>query len=305
MATGSRTGRPSPTLALHGALEAPDFNIHSAVADNASQPAATSDYDEHHRNARQFYRDVLVTLGEGDVPFLVGGAYAFARYTGIKRPTKDFDIFVRPSDLPRTLRVLRAAGLEAEATFPHWLAKAGHGPHFMDIIFSSGNGVARVDDRWFEHGVAGEVFALPVLLCPPEEMLWSKAFVMERERYDGADVVHLLHARGPHLDWERLLDRFGSYWRILLLNLVLYDFVYPGDPPAAPDWVMADLRMRLDEEAARPPSREKVCNGPVISREQYLVDTLERGYHDGRQLPYGNMTAEEIRDWTAAIIATE
>ena len=281
----------------------PTFNIHSAVADPTSAPAATSDYDEQHREARQFYRDVLVTLRDGDVPFLVGGAYAFARFTGIKRPTKDFDIFMRPGDLERGLAVLTAAGFTRDITYPHWLAKAGRGLHFVDIIFSSGNAVARVDDEWFDHAVPGEIFALPVMLSPAEEMIWSKSFVMERERYDGADVIHLLHARGRHLDWDRLVRRFDGYWRVLFMNLVLYGFVYPGDPTPAPAWVMTELRRRLDDELAEPPSREKLCRGTVVSREQYLVDTLDRGYRDGREVPHGNMTAEQIRDWTAAIVS--
>ena len=31
-----------------------------------------------------------------------------------------------------------------------------------------------------------------VKLCPPEEIIWSKSFIMERERFDGADINHLL-----------------------------------------------------------------------------------------------------------------
>ena len=41
------------------------------------------------------------------MPFLVGGAYAFARYTGIERHTKDFDVFVRAARL--RARARRAA----------------------------------------------------------------------------------------------------------------------------------------------------------------------------------------------------
>src|SRR5688500_13239488 len=170
----------SPSLAPRRATD-PVFQhpLRADVANPTPAPPATSDYDEHHREARQFYRDVLVTLRDGDVPVLVGGAYAYARLTGIKRPTKDFDIFVRPEHVQRALAVLRRADFVAEATFPHWLAKAGRGLHFVDIIFSSGNGIARVDDEWFAHAVPGEVFALHVLLAPAEEMLWSKSFVME------------------------------------------------------------------------------------------------------------------------------
>src|SRR5690606_24390404 len=117
------------------------------------------------------------------------------------------------------------------------------------------------------------------------EMLWSKSFVMERERFDGADIIHLLHARGPYLDWDRLMRRYDHYWRVLFVHLVLFGFVYPGDPMPAPAWVMTELQRRLAEELSREPSRDKVCQGTIISREQYLVDTLERGYLDGRQQP--------------------
>ena len=279
----------------------PTFNIHSAVADPTSAPAATSDYDEQHREARQFYRDVLVTLRDGDVPYLVGGAYAFARFTGIKRPTKDFDIFMRPADLERGLAVLAAAGFTTDVTYPHWLAKAGRGLPLRRHHLQLGQRRRPGGRRMVRTCRAGRDLRPAGHALPAEEMIWSKAFVMERERYDGADVIHLLHARGRHLDWDRLMRRFDEYWRVLFMNLVLYGFVYPGDPTPAPEWVMTELRRRLDAELAQPPSREKLCRGTVISREQYLVDTLDRGYRDGREAPNGNMTAQEIRDWTAAI----
>ena len=120
----------------------------------------------------------------------------------------------------------------------------------MDLIFGSGNGVAPVDDMWFENAVQAEAVGVPVWLSPAEELLWSKSFVMERERYDGADVIHILHARGPTLDWARLLDRFGDYWRVLLLNLVLYGFVYPGEESPAPRWVTDSLVSRFQDETA-------------------------------------------------------
>ena len=97
--------------------------------------------------------------------------------------------------------MLADAGFATELTFPHWLGKAYAGDRFIDLIFSAGNGVAAVDDLWFAHAPPGEVLGVPVRLCPPEEMIWSKAFIMERERYDGADVAHLILACGRELDW--------------------------------------------------------------------------------------------------------
>jgi hypothetical protein len=239
------------------------------------------------------------------VPFLVGGAYAFACYTGITRHTKDVDIFVHPHDYERTLEVLHAAGYHAESTFPHWLGKALCNGDCIDVIFSSGNGVAQVDETWFTHAMACEVFEIPVRLCPPEEMLWSKGYIMERERYDGADIVHLLHACGERLDWPRLLERFGPHWRVLLSHLVLYGFVYPAEQSRLPAWVMQELLHRLQGELLAPPSPDQLCQGPLLSRAQYRVDIVDRGYRDARLVPTGRMTAADIAHWTAAIAGEE
>ena len=103
-----------------------------------------------------FYVDALRVLSASDIPFLIGGAFAFARYVGIDRATKDLDVFVRPGDVHDVLELFRERGYGAELTFPHWLGKVHSGQHFIDVIFSSGNGIARVDDGWFEHAPDGE-----------------------------------------------------------------------------------------------------------------------------------------------------
>ena len=249
------------------------------------------------------YRRVMETLAAGGVDFLVGGAYAFTPFTGIERSTKDFDLFVRKTEIGRALDVLAAAGFGTELTFPHWLGKAYSGADFVDLIFSSGNGVAPVDDGWFDNAPAGEVLGVPVRLAPPEEMLWSKAFVMERERYDGADVIHILRSGAEKLDWDRLLARFGERWRVLLANVVLFGFVYPGERTRIPRRVTEELLGRLRAELDAPADTGRVCNGTVISRQQFLPDVLEWGYTDGRLAPHGNMTADEIGQWTEAIYA--
>ncbi len=95
--------------------------------------AAAAVLDEH---SRAFYRDALSRLDAAGIEYLVGGAYAFARYTGIERHTKDFDIFIRRHDFERIAEVLSRAGYESELTFPHWLGKSFYGDDFIDLIFS-------------------------------------------------------------------------------------------------------------------------------------------------------------------------
>ena len=249
---------------------------------------------------REFYQASLRLLKEADLPFLVGGAYSFARYTGIERHTKDFDVFVRPEDCTRVLKTLEEAGCKTDLTFPHWLGKAHNGENFIDVIYSSGNGIVRVDDGWFEHAVEEVVLDIPVLLCPAEETIWSKAFVMERERYDGADIAHLLRASAREMDWKRLLARFGPHWRVLMSHLILFGFIYPTDRDIIPQWVTDELIQRLQRESATP-GVEKVCQGTLFSRAQYLVDIEHWGYHDARLLPEGAMTPQDVAHWTAAI----
>jgi hypothetical protein len=250
--------------------------------------------------ARDFYCRVMGRLAEAGIPFLVGGAYAFERYTGIARHTKDFDLFLHPRDVERTLEVLAVDGCETCTPFRHWLAKASCGEDIVDLIFSSGNGIALVDDTWFSHSVADTVLDFDVRLIPPEEMIWSKAFVMERERYDGADVAHILRACADTLDWPRLLQRFGPHWRVLLSHVIMFGFVYPGERTRVPAAVVRELMGRLDAELTRPgPGR--VCQGTLVSRAQYLVDVEQWNYTDPRLAPDGNMTREERERWTAGI----
>src|SRR3954451_3523865 len=249
-----------------------------------------------------FYCDMVEVLQRAEVPFLVGGAYAFGRYTGIERHTKDFDVFVRPRDVERALRTLETAGAATELTFPHWLGKARCGEDFIDVIFSSGNGLATVDDEWFTHSVADEVLSRPVSLVPPEEMFWSKAFVMERERYDGADINHLLRARAVDLDWARLLRRFGEHWPVLFSHFVLFGYVYPSEARNIPDWVMRELLQRLENERETPVPQERITRGPFISRAQYLIDINEWGYQDPRlHQNGGTMSGANVQHWTDAI----
>jgi hypothetical protein len=158
-----------------------------------------------------------------------------------------------------------------------------------------------VDDGWFEHATSGGILGVSVKIAPPEETVWSKAFVMERERFDGADVVHLILAHGERLDWSRLMARFGRHWRVLFAHLVLFGFIYPSERSRVPAWVMEQLLGRVKEETESPNAAEAVCYGTLLSWSQYLGDVLGGSFRDARIRPFGNMSAEEVARWTAAV----
>ncbi|HEY2401326.1 MAG TPA: hypothetical protein VGI23_13295 [Steroidobacteraceae bacterium] len=251
--------------------------------------------------AHDFYRHVMEALNDARLPFLVGGGFALGQYTAVQRDTKDFDIFVRREEYDPIMKVLAQAGFDTELTFPHWLGKASCQHGYVDVIFNSGNGVAYVDDGWFKHATPGQVFGVEVLLCPVEETIWSKAFIMERERYDAADIMHLILAHAEHLDWARILVRFGPHWRVLFSHLCLFGFIYPSERDRIPEWVMTGLMDRLDHELRTPPPIEKTCQGTLLSREQYLPDVQRWGLADARHTSASSMTPDDVVLWTKAI----
>jgi hypothetical protein len=245
-----------------------------------------------------FYRAVLRALKLAEVDFLIGGTYALARHTGIDRRTKDLDLMIRRRDWPAAAHALRASGIHTRLSFPHWLGKALREKSQVDIIFSGGNGLTRVDDVWFERAVEARVLGFNVLLSPPEELLWSKAFVMERERYDGADVLHLILARAETLDWEHLCERFGGHDGVLLAYVILFKYVYPGEAGRLPSWLIPRL---LSAEPPLQARTARLCRGTLLSRAQYLVDVEKWGFADARRPPFGSMTDKEHAIWTNAI----
>lgn len=240
--------------------------------------------DEKHLSpdTRNFYREVLTRLGHSKIPFLVGGAFAFGCYTRVVRDTKDIDVFVYPQDAGKILKELERAGYQTEFTDRLWIAKAFHGECVVDVIFGFGNGIGHVDEEWFTHACQGDLLDIEARLIPPEEMIWSKAFVMTRDRYDGADVAHLLLTFAERLDWKRLDRRFDVHWRILYNHLLLFGYIYPSERARIPSWIMQELAERLREETGAPPPAERVCRGTFLSMVDYDIDMEQWGYRDPR-----------------------
>ncbi|WP_373044692.1 hypothetical protein [Vulgatibacter sp.] len=226
----------------------------------------------------------LTTLKNAEIPFVVAGAYALHQYTGIYRDTKDLDIFLRRQDVDRAMEALGSVSFQTSVLDPVWIAKAyASDDYFADLIFSSGNGVAEVDDLWLSRAHAGVIHGLPILVAPPEEIIWSKAFVCERERFDGADVNHIILARGKQMDWKHMMWRFDAHWEVLLAHLTMYRFSYPGQRDHVPDWVWNELLDRAAKQKNEP-ERKMLCRGMLLARGQYDVDVKHWGYDDARPL---------------------
>ena len=225
-----------------------------------------------------FYASAVSRLLESGIPFMIGGAFAMKEYAGIVRDTKDLDIFCKPSDYQAILQVMIAAGYHVEIKDPEWIAKVFEGEAYIDIIFSSRNRVCIVDELWFEHAIPAKLWELNLHLVPPEEMIWSKAFVMERERFDGADINHIILHHGSSLDWRRILTRMGTHWEVLLATLIQFHFVYPTERRQVPDWLFRECLSRMEQQLSLPVPQDKICRGTLLGPSQYQIDLKEWGF---------------------------
>ena len=240
-------------------------------------------------------------LNRCGVPYLVGGTYAFRYYAGICRTTKDFDIFARPRDVDRVLDVLAAVASERRWPFitglrRHTTAKnswTSSSTQAMASLTSIMSGLPRRGRN--RAGRRRQV-------APAEEMIWTKAPIMERSADDGADVAHLLRhssARGlgntPRATFRAALAGALSHLHSVRLHLpwrTLVDPVCPHQGAHEP----------RPGRARRAHTRQQ--GGPghgLLSRAQYLVDVEEWGYEDARLQPRSSMTPEQIAEWTAGI----
>jgi hypothetical protein len=230
--------------------------------------------------AEAFFAEALRELRELGVPFLLSGTYAVAAYTGITRPTKDLDIFCRAGDLPRILGHFRKLGYTIEIEDERWIGKVSRDGHFFDVIFASSNGTMPVNDQWFAEARQVEVLGTSVRIVAPTELIWSKAFIQLRNRYDGPDVVHVILRQHGQIDWKRLLSVMEAHWEVLLMHLLNFRWIYPSERDHVPRWLMDELLERLRLQLELPPPQMKVCRGRMFSRADYLIDVQDWGFAD-------------------------
>lgn len=231
---------------------------------------------------RVIYKRALEALNAAGVPYVVAGAYAIYEHTGIYRKTKDLDLFFEPSAVIPAAHALRNAGFVMRLEDPHWLGKATYGEYFVDLIYAMGNGVAVIDDGWITHSRQGILAATPVRLAPAEELIWHRLFISERHRHDMSDIVHLILCLGDSLDWERLVTRVGEHWPLLLSQVLMFNYVYPGYRSNIPAWVPERLLQRAHAILGRDEEPADLTRGTLISRFSFMIDVREWGFHDPR-----------------------
>lgn len=222
------------------------------------------------------FRDALNLMNASGLPYAVSGAVALHEHTGIWRNTKDLDLFLATRHLLPALVYLKANGFETEVRDPIWLGKAWRDGYFIDLITGMSNAIIQVQQGWTDRAIRSEFLGIEVPVLAAEELIASKIFVTRRERFDGADVAHVIYASRDTLNWERLFELVGEHWEILLWSLIFYRYIYPRHAHEIPRHVWHRLLERF-ENALTNPDLEAPFRGSLIDENMFAIDVQEWG----------------------------
>lgn len=191
------------------------------------------------------YLDAIRVTRKTGAPFLLGGAFGLARYTGRWRNTKDLDFFVLPSDKDKVVDALTKAGFEDYySTLAYdrgWIYRACRGDVIVDTIWQTPNRRAVVDEHWFERAELVILRDEKLAAIPAEELLAIKLYVLQRDRCDWPDLINLLFQTAGELDWNHVLFRLGSDEGLLGGLLQVFNWVAPAEAKEIP----AEIRQRF------------------------------------------------------------
>jgi hypothetical protein len=208
------------------------------------------------------YEEVIQRARARGIRFAFGGAFATAAYTGELRNTKDFDFYLLPADREGMKQVITEAGLKDYfERLPYdrsWIYRGSRDDIIVDAIWAMANHRAEVDESWLTRGPEITIRGERLQAIPIEELIWSKLYVLQRERCDWGDVFNLIDARGEAVDWEHLLDRLAEDAPLLAGAISVFTWLAPDRVHAIP----GTIRERLG--LAESPALE----GPKVSRQR-------------------------------------
>ncbi len=193
----------------------------------------------------RLYRQVLDALDQRAVPYALGGGLAFSAYARRWRDTKDLDLFVRPADRERAIEGVQSAGFsDYFDQLPydrHWIFRGFRDGLIADVIWQMVNNRAEVDPTWLSCGPQITIWETPIRLLPVEELIWSKLYVLQRDRCDWPDLLNILCWEGATLNWQHLLHRVGTDAPILGGLLNIFRWLCPDTAQRLPGWIWPSL----------------------------------------------------------------
>jgi putative nucleotidyltransferase-like protein len=202
------------------------------------------------------YRAAIKAVRDAGVPFLLGGGFALASFTGRWRDTKDIDFYIRPRDRGAAVAALTRAGFaDYFSQLPYdrkWIYRSVRSSVIVDMIWSMANQRAQVDELWFERAGSVSVRGEDLRVVPMEEFIWCKLYILQRDHCDWTDIFNLLFSSGSQIDWSHLIARLGEDIALLKGVLMVYGWLCPRRARDLPDGLWRALGLSRPAIDPRP-----------------------------------------------------
>ncbi len=183
-------------------------------------------------------REVIESVEAEGLSYLAIGGLATAVF-GRPRPTKDIDLFVKPDDAERCVKVLEGAGFSSENPKEDWLLKAYKDDVLVDVIFRI-HGSIYLDDDMLARAQRHEIKQTTLEVVPPEDFIVMQACTHSEDTphywYNALTVI-----AKSELDWDYVLRR-SSHGPRRVLSLLLYA---QSNDLAVPDHVIRRIYEQL------------------------------------------------------------
>jgi len=193
------------------------------------------------------YRQALAAARDSGVQFTIGGGFALAFYTGRWRNTKDIDLYVIRGDRERLIAALNKAGFgdyyEQRPYDRGWIYRSVQDGVIVDVIFAMANRRTEVHPVWLERAPRVTLREETFQILSAEELLWAKLYVLQRDHSDWPDLLNLIYATGPRLDWDHLLGRLGADAQLLKALLELFTWLAPNRAAELPHNLRRELQL--------------------------------------------------------------
>lgn len=195
----------------------------------------------------KFYEAVLNAATRTGERFALGGAFAWAAYSGYLRNTKDIDLYVPESKKDIFIDAVKSIGAtdyyDTLAYDRNWIFRSTKDDYIADLIWAMANYVRPVDDDYFQGNTSMTLLGSEHAVIPAEELMLNKLFIMQRGRCDWFDVFNVLYGMEDTLDFDRFIQKLGEHKALLASALGVFCWLCPDRAKLFPNSVWQRLGM--------------------------------------------------------------
>jgi hypothetical protein len=128
-----------------------------------------------------------------------------------------------------------------------WIYRGIRDGVIVDVIWDMANHRAPVDEAWLTRGSEIDIHGTRISLVAPEELIWAKLYIVQRDRCDWPDLMNIIDAQGQRLDWGHLLRRAGEDVLLLGAMMSLFGWLCPVRARELPAWIWSRMGIAVAE----------------------------------------------------------